>query len=198
MEGAAQIVRSSLESLDKEITLLINSWNTPFTDKIWIFFSNKLVWAGLYAVVLFFLFRRLGWKKALAAVLCLVLATVCCDQFANLIKNWACRLRPSHDSWMLAHGLNLPQGTGGKYGFFSAHAANCFSFALCSLLIFKEDVKHSYSLYGAMMMAWAFLVSLSRIFLGRHFLGDIVVGAAAGLLIGYLFAVLFRKAAGRF
>jgi membrane-associated phospholipid phosphatase len=41
-------------------------------------------------------------------------------------------------------------------------------------------------------------VSLSRIFLGRHFLGDILVGAAVGMLLGWLFALVFRRVADRF
>ena len=45
---------------------------------------------------------------------------------------------------------------------------------------------------------WAALVSLSRVFLGRHFLGDILVGAAVGLLLGYLFALIYRRCTARY
>ena len=66
-----------------------------------------------------------------------------------------------------------------------------------SLGIFRTDGRHSYKAYGWAIMIWAFLVSLSRIFLGRHYLGDILVGAGVGLLLGWLFALLFRRLAGR-
>ena len=98
---------------------------------------------------------------------------------------------------MLANGLYLPGDAGGLYGFFSGHAANSFGFAASTLGIFRSDERHSYKAYGWAIMIWAFLVSLSRIFLGRHFFGDILVGAVVGLLLGFLFALLYRRIAAR-
>lgn len=197
MESAAQVIGNAVVRADQAATLYVNSLHSPFSDSIWQFFSEVEVWIPLYALVLFFLVRRLGWKKALVAVVAIVLTTVCCDQGANLFKNWICRLRPSHDPWMLANGLYLPGDAGGLYGFFSGHAANSFGFAASTLGIFRSDERHSYKAYGWAIMIWAFLVSLSRIFLGRHFFGDILAGAAVGLLLGYLFALLYRRIAAR-
>ena len=197
MESAAQVIGNTLVQADKAATLYVNSLHTPWSDAIWVFFSNKWVWVALYALVLYFLFRRLGWKKALVAVAAIALTIVCCDQGANLFKNWICRLRPSHDAWMLSNGLHLPGDAGGLYGFFSGHAANSFGFAAASLGIFRSDARHSYKAYGWAIFIWAFLVSLSRIFLGRHFFGDILVGAAVGMLIGWLFALLYGRIADR-
>jgi undecaprenyl-diphosphatase len=197
MESAAQVIGNTLVQADKAATLYVNSLHTPWSDAVWVFFSNKWVWVALYALVLYFLFRRLGWKKALVAVAAIALTIVCCDQGANLFKNWICRLRPSHDAWMLSNGLHLPGDAGGLYGFFSGHAANSFGFAAASLGIFRSDARHSYKAYGWAIFIWAFLVSLSRIFLGRHFFGDILVGAAVGMLIGWLFALLYGRIADR-
>ena len=129
MESAAQVIGNTLVQADKAATLYVNSLHTPWSDAVWVFFSNKWVWVALYALVLYFLFRRLGWKKAFVAVAAIALTIVCCDQGANLFKNWICRLRPSHDAWMLSNGLHLPGDAGGLYGFFSGHAANSFGFA---------------------------------------------------------------------
>ena len=197
MESAAQVIGNEVVRADQAATLYVNSLHSPFSDSVWQFFSEVEVWIPLYALVLFFLVRRLGWKKALVAAVAIVLTTVCCDQGANLFKNWICRLRPSHDPWMLANGLYLPGDAGGLYGFFSGHAANSFGFAASTLGIFRSDERHSYKAYGWAIMIWAFLVSLSRIFLGRHFFGDILVGAAVGLLLGFLFALLYRRIAAR-
>ena len=197
MESAAQVIGNAVVSADKAATLWVNSLHTPFTDSVWMFFSNKWVWVVLYAFILCFLFLRLGWKKALLAVVAIVLTIVCCDQGANLFKNWICRLRPTHDPWMLSHGLHIPGDAGGLYGFFSGHAANSFGFAASTLGIFHTDVRHSYKAYGWAIFIWAFLVSMSRILLGRHFFGDILVGAAVGLLLGWLFALVYRRFADR-
>ena len=197
MESAAQVIGDAVVRADQAATLWINSFHTPFTDSVWIFFSKMEVWIPLYALVAFFLFRRLGWKRALVAIAAIALTAVCSDQTANLFKDWICRLRPSHDPWMLAHGLYLPYDAGGQYGFFSGHAANSFGFAAATLAIFRSDEGHSYKAYGWAIFIWAFLVSLSRIFLGRHFLGDILVGAAVGMLLGWLFALVFRRIGDR-
>ena len=197
MESAAQVIGDAVVRADQAATLWINSFHTPFTDSVWIFFSKVEVWIPLYALVAFFLFRRLGWKRALVAIAAIALTAVCSDQTANLFKDWICRLRPSHDPWMLAHGLYLPYDAGGQYGFFSGHAANTFGFAASTLAIFRSDERYSYKAYGWAIFIWAFLVSLSRIFLGRHFLGDILVGAAVGMLLGWLFALVFRRIGDR-
>ena len=197
MDSAAQVIGNAVVRSDQAATLFVNSLHSPFSDSVWKFFSEVEVWIPLYALILFFLIRRLGWKKALVAVAAIALTILCCDQGANLFKNWICRLRPSHDPWMLANDLYLPGDAGGLYGFFSGHAANSFGFAASTLGIFRSDERHSYKAYGWAIMAWAFLVSLSRIFLGRHFLGDILVGAAVGLLLGYLFTLVYRRIAGR-
>lgn len=197
MESAAQVIGDAVVRADQAATLWVNSFHTPFTDSVWIFFSKVEVWIPLYALVAFFLFRRLGWKRALVAIAAIALTAVCSDQTANLFKDWICRLRPSHDPWMLAHGLYLPYDAGGQYGFFSGHAANTFGFAASTLAVFRSDERHSYKAYGWAIFIWAFLVSLSRIFLGRHFLGDILVGAAVGMLLGWLFALVFSRIGDR-
>lgn len=40
--------------------------------------------------------------------------------------------------------------------------------------------------YGSIFYIWAFLISLSRIALGVHYLSDVVVGAVLGYLIGFV------------
>ena len=42
------------------------------------------------------------------------------------------------------------------------------------------------------MLLWATLVALSRIFVGKHYLGDILAGAMIGAAAGLLFATVAR------
>ena len=79
MESAAQVIGDAVVRADQAATLWINSFHTPFTDSVWIFFSKVEVWIPLYALVAFFLFRRLGWKRALVAIAAIALTAV---QFA--------------------------------------------------------------------------------------------------------------------
>lgn len=197
MESAAQVIGNSVVSADKAATLWVNSFHAPWSDAVWMFFSDKWVWVALYVLVLYFLFRRLGWKRALVAVAAILLTFACSEELSQLFKHWICRPRPTHDPWMLANGLHVPGDAGGLYGFFSGHAANTFGFAASTYGIFRSDERHSYKAYGWAIFIWASLVSLSRIFVGRHYFGDILVGAAVGLLLGWLFALVYRRLADR-
>ena len=42
------------------------------------------------------------------------------------------------------------------------------------------------------MLIWAFLVAISRIFVGKHFLGDVIVGIIVGICIGLIISRLIN------
>ena len=183
---------NTLEHWDKCATLWINSLHTPASDQIWLFFSAKSVWIPFYVLLLVLLFRRLGWKRALIALAAIALTVVACDQGANLIKNTVCRLRPNKDPWMIEHGVHILE-KGGLYGFFSAHAANCFGVAMCaSRLMGTKKPSGVWRAYNPVIFTWAALVAASRIFVAKHFLGDVLVGASVGMLFGYILALCGR------
>ena len=192
----------NVHQLDQQITLTINSWNSAISDPIWTFLSMKLVWVPLYAAILALIIWKLGWKKGGILILGTVLTIVFCDQFANLIKYSVARIRPLHDEFMVSNGLNILE-LGGGYSFFSAHAANSFGLAAVTWLGLKRGLLGTDSLraenhqsdtfrkdaklvkwYGWFMFTWAAFVAISRIFVGKHYLGDVIVGTIAGLIIG--------------
>ena len=86
---------------------------------------------------------------------------------------------------------------GGFYGFFSAHAANAFSLAVCLVIGFRNDSTHTYNWFCRCALVWASLVSISRIFVGKHYLGDVLVGAIIGIAIGYLAGAAARYCISR-
>lgn len=170
--------------IDKTVTLAINSLNCQFSDIVWQVFSDKEIWFILYLAVLIFLFRNLGWKKASIITVSIILTIVCCDQIANFTKFHFQRLRPCWDSDMISGGLHTLEDFGGKYGFYSAHAANAMGFAVCSIIGFGNDDTRSYKLYTRCILVWALLVGISRVFVGKHFFGDVMTGFCVGLIIG--------------
>ncbi|MBR4756622.1 MAG: phosphatase PAP2 family protein [Bacteroidales bacterium] len=182
----------TLQSADQDITLLINSWSSAFTDGFWMMMSDKLFWIPTYLICVYFLFFRLGWRRALIVLASVGLAFALCDQFSNIVKHSVSRLRPSYSFRMLDGGLNILEGRGGFYGFFSAHAANSFATAMCLNIGFRNDSSHSYNAFCKWALVWAFLVSVSRIFVGKHYLGDVIVGALIGIAVGYLVGMIAR------
>lgn len=182
---------------DQLVSLEINSWHSSFTDPIWAFFSDKYVWIPMYVAIICLLVWRLGWKKGLIVIAGALLTFGFCDQFSNLIKNLVCRIRPLEDSFMLENGLHILEW-GGGFSFFSAHAANAFGLATSTLIGLREDRKCKYNIYAAWMYFWATMVSMSRIFVGRHYLGDVLAGGIIGTAGGFAFGILARYVISRF
>ena len=175
---------SNLHEIDQQATLFLNGLHCGVTDSIMVFFSKVPVWIPMYVLVAVFLFFRLGWKKATVAVLSIALTFLLCDQIANLFKDGIARLRPCHDEFMVGAGLRILEGKGGLYGFFSGHASNSFGFAVSSSMAFRNDSRLKYRGYSVWIFFWAVMVSISRIFVGKHYIGDVVTGIIVGTLLG--------------
>ena len=182
----------NLHELDQHVTLFINGFHSPWSDQVMLLFSHVRIWFPMYAVIAILFFWRLGWKKGLVTLLTCVRCVVLCDQIATLFKDGIARLRPCQDQKMIDMGLYMLETGGGLYGFYSGHAANSFGFAVCSTMGFRNDSRLRYRGYAAFIFTWAFLVSISRIFVGKHYLGDVLTGAIAGVLIGLFCAYIGR------
>ena len=191
-----------IHQLDQHITLAINSCHSSFTDPIWMFFSDKLVWIPMYAGIIALLFWKLGWKRALIIIAGVLLTFGFCDQFSNVIKHAVGRIRPLNDETMIAHGLHVLE-RGGGYSFFSAHAANALGLAFSSFIGLKTcltDVKTAklpwwIKAYGGWIFFWGAMVGISRIFVGKHYLGDVLAGFIVGAAAGIFFGLLARRIA---
>ena len=187
----------TLEQADKLATLEITSWRSAITDPIWQIFSNIPIWVPMYVIIVAFIIQRLGWKKGLIVVAAAALTFGFCDQSSNFIKALPERLSPCHDPYMIHNGLNILE-SGGKFSFFSAHAANAFGLATCTTIGFRIDKRLKYKGYITWMYIWATLVAVSRIFVGKHFLGDVIVGICVGTLAGLAFGTLAKVIIKRF
>ena len=187
----------TLEQADKLATLEINSWSSAITDPIWQIFSNIPIWVPMYVIIVAFIIQRLGWKKGLIVVAAAALTFGFCDQSSNFIKALTERLRPCHNPYMIHNGLNILE-SGGKFSFFSAHAANAFGLTTCTTIGFRIDKRLKYKGYITWMYIWAILVAVSRIFVGKHFLGDVIVGICVGTLAGLAFGTLAKVIIKRF
>ena len=145
----------------------------------------------MYAAIVALLIWRLGWKKGLIAIAGVLLTFGFCDQFSNVIKYAVCRIRPVNDEFMIAQGLHILE-TGGGYGFFSAHAANSFGLAASTYLGIHMDKRMKWRGYAAWIFFWAGMVAMSRVFVGKHYLGDVIVGSIVGLAAGFAFGYLAK------
>jgi len=186
--GIFQQILDFLVSTDKQLFLFINGINSPFFDAVMYTLSQRLVWAPLYAVLLllmWFVYRKNFWF-VLPVIILLVTLT---DQVSVILfKDVFERLRPCHDPTLEGMVRIVKNHCGGQYGFISSHACNTFGVAVFSGTLLRS--KYKWILPG--LLIWAALISYSRIYLGVHFPGDVIVGGMVGSLLGFLMVMLFR------
>lgn len=183
-----------LKELDQALLLWINGLHKPWLDSLMWAFSEKLTWVPLYLWVVIIAFKK--WElKPFGLLIAGALLTVALTDLGSVhfFKNVFMRYRPCHhhDIGPLLHIVN--DHCGGLYGFVSSHAANHAGIAVfLSLTLFKGNGKWMTALFG-----WAFVVSLSRVYLGVHYPSDIAAGALFGAAVALFTSRLFTFMAQR-
>ena len=175
-----------LVELDREIFLFLNNLGNPAWDDFWNFITNKFASIPFYALLVFFLYEALGWKKTLLSLVLVAAVITCTDQLSNLFKHFFERQRPCRQEGVMEYARFVAVRCG-RYGYFSAHAASSAALVVFLGMILKKYWQHIF----AVLISWGLLVSYSRIYIGVHYPGDVLTGWIFGLAIGYLFYLLF-------
>lgn len=170
----------TLEQLDQDAFLYLNDMHSPFWDGVMVFVSNKYVWIPFYLALIIYLIYR--YRKQSIPMLLLAVAAVGLADFvaSGLFKPYFARLRPCHDP-ALSELVNIVEGCGGRFGFMSSHASTGFALAVFFNLILSDR----YLALKVLLVAWAVVVSYSRIYLGVHYPGDTIGGALLGAFLAY-------------
>jgi undecaprenyl-diphosphatase len=171
---------------DKDLFLFLNGLGTPTWDGFWMFMTKTRNSFPLYVLLLYLSYKNFGWKKTGIILVSVALLITCTDQLSNFFKYGVGRLRPCHDPEISEIMRLVKSYCGGKFGYFSAHAANSFGPATFFTILFCGKVRYM----GFILMIWACLVAYSRIYIGVHFPLDVFTGAVVGLVFGWLFAKL--------
>ena len=169
-----------LESIDHSLVLAINAMHSTFLDALMWFLSGAYILLLLIPFIFYFLLKAYSWKQLTWIFIAIVFTIVLTDQLSvHAFKEVFQRYRPSHNL-LLKSQLHLHEyqdGSfygGGKYGFVSSHAANYFGiFTLMSSLLERAWVK-------IILFIITLLVIYSRVYLGVHYVSDVLCGALLG------------------
>lgn len=171
---------------DKELFLFLNNLGGSTWDGFWLFITDKLSSIPVYILLLLLFYKQFGLKRTLLILTFIALMILSTDQLANFFKYGVQRLRPCYDAAVNESMRLVKDSCGGKFGYFSAHAANSFAIAI----FFNTLLKSKYIGIRIFLIVWALFVAYSRIYIGVHFPFDVLSGVLIGSLFGWLFAKL--------
>lgn len=177
----------NLIDIDKQLLLTVNGSDNLFTDSLAMTLTAAVTWIPLYIALLYVVIRnnenlRKVFIILLSVGLCVLLTGTLNDV---LVKPYVARLRPTHDLDIGTLTDVVNGYRGGRYGFFSSHAANTFSVAVFLSLVVRNKV-----LTFALIL-WSLINCWTRMYLGVHFPGDIIAGLLWGGIIGSIVYVLY-------
>ncbi|MFC2658394.1 MAG: phosphatase PAP2 family protein [Segatella sp.] len=183
---------SMLKAMDTMVFLTVNSHHNAYFDSVMWLVSGKLIWVPMYVSLFFVLLKNYSYKVVFAILLAIGVVILFTDSFtAQVIRPWVCRLRPSNLDNPMSSMVHIVDGyRGGAYGFPSNHASNTWGLAFFITFLFRR-----YKLTFFFFL-WALLVCYSRMYLGVHYFGDLLIGGLLALAGASTVFYMFRKVSG--
>ena len=183
---------SMLKAMDTMVFLTVNSHHNAYFDSVMWLVSGKLIWVPMYVSLFFVLLKNYSYKVVFAILLAIGVVILFTDSFtAQVIRPWVCRLRPSNLDNPMSSMVHIVDGyRGGAYGFPSNHASNTWGLAFFITFLFRR-----YKLTFFFFL-WALLVCYSRMYLGVHYFGDLLIGGLLALAGASTVFHVFRKVSG--
>lgn len=168
--------------------LALNGSSSGLLDRFMWIYSGRAVWIPVAILIAAILLYKRGWKESLFIIIAIALVVTLCDQFASgVCKPMFTRFRPTHHPEFMNEVHTVFGYRGGRYGFISSHAANAFGFATFMALLFRSYF------FSSIVFLWAVVTAYSRIYLGVHFISDVVPGILIGMLFGWFVYRLYKK-----
>lgn len=187
-------------NIDYPLFLWLNFDGGAVMDKAMLLASTPAVWAWLYVIILYMVWRKNGWRGIIIFLVAAALAVTLGDMISgifkhtgvlkNLLPSFPARLRPMYTPELEGMVNNILR-QGGQYGTVSGHAATMVSMAVLAI----PAVGRRW--FTVLMTAVVLVICYSRIYLAYHFPIDIALGAVTGLVSGGVMLVLYKYAIHR-
>lgn len=168
-----------LQEWDRDLFIYLNNLGVDEYDTFWIFVTKIEHWTPLYLLFFMLFFFAYKKKQAITGIILTIIVFVFTLGLTGVVKNLVGRLRPNNviEFKTLIRVLQNPN----SFSFFSGHAAVSFSITTFIVLALRHKFTWVYLFY-----IWPLVFVTSRILVGVHYPGDILVGALVGTSISVL------------
>ncbi len=173
-------------NFDKKAFVFLNGFGSDYFDSLWLIITKQVYWTPLFLFIFYLLQKKIGWKNFGFYLIFMAVLILVCDQTTNIFKEQFQRLRPCNDDEIKSI-IRIVKASD-TFSFFSGHAANSMASTVFSFMILKKFYRHVYLLF-----LFPLIFAYSRIYLGLHFPGDILIGYLVGAIFGYGFFKIYLK-----
>lgn len=165
---------------DKSLFIFLNNLGSQPFDGFWLLVTKQFNWIPFFLLLLFILYKKVGSKQLLIALLTIALLLTFTNEITDLVKFSVQRIRPCNEEEL--KGLIRIVKDSDTFSYFSGHAANSIAAMMFVFLILRRYYKYSYLIF-----LYPLIFAYSRIYLGLHYPLDIISGYIFGSLTGLLF-----------
>lgn len=152
---------------------------TEFMYLLTTIFDVSMGFVLLLLAISVLIFRVRGYKYSM-----LFLSTIGFTTVSVYVLKYIFNTARPLDSVFIAHGGSLPSG----------HATISVVFFILLNYIFSRSFTNFYRrLFVTLSVVIALLVSISRLYLGVHWLSDVIFGISLGFLISYVSIKVFKR-----
>ncbi|MBS5524992.1 MAG: phosphatase PAP2 family protein [Alistipes sp.] len=201
---------------DHQLFLDLNFDGGPCMDRLMLTVSGTAMWLPLYALILWLVWRRGGWRGVIVFTVLMIAALALADMVSGIFKSngvlggllpgfeprWRPMFTPSLEGLEIAPDslralrmagtpgdwtVHVPvEAVSGRYGTVSAHAATIVALTVLSAAAIRRRW------FTALMLFCTVLICYSRIYLGKHFPMDLVWGTLVGAALGWAAYLAYR------
>jgi undecaprenyl-diphosphatase len=183
------LIPNKLLHADLQLFHFINhDLTNPFFDWIMPWLREPKFWIPLYIFTIGFCLWKFK-KQGIIIIILIALSAGFADfTSARIFKPLIARQRPCQDPVVSKTVIErAPCGTG--YSFPSTHATDHYAMAFFVIFIFYK--KWPWILLWGIL--WAGSISFAQVYVGVHYPIDVTCGMLYGLLVGWLFSLVFKK-----
>ena len=169
-----------LDNIDRSLLLSLHGKHVPILNQVMPFITDADNWTIPILFLILYLGFFKGKKGKIALCLLFISLSINDSICAHILKPTFERVRPSH---LDIEGLNLLVSKGGKWSMPSNHASNMFSLAVILSYFFGR--------FKLTLFLLATAIGISRVYVGVHYPGDVMIGALVGYSISWVVITLW-------